>query len=248
HANRDILLMDEVLAVGDANFQQKCLEEFNKFRKQGKTVILVTHDMGTIQRYCDRAMLLHNGKIELIGQPLATVEKYVNQNMRDEEDRIEKNEIKKSANIKTPRQKKTPPQKEKIARIAKVEFLDKDGKPKNIFSTGDDINIRIHYQCRKTILKPVFGIAIYTQDGINLGGPNTRTSHCLIEKIKGRGSLDFTIIKNPFFTGAYDLTVTLYDWECINPYDIKERTCSFKIFSKEENQFGIIKLNHLWGK
>lgn len=88
HANREILLMDEVLAVGDANFQSKCLTEFSRYKEMGKTVILVTHDIGTVQRYCDRAMLLRNGKIEMIGNPEEVGNEYIYQNMSDEEKRI----------------------------------------------------------------------------------------------------------------------------------------------------------------
>jgi ABC-2 type transport system ATP-binding protein len=88
HANREILLMDEVLAVGDANFQTKCLEEFEKYRKMGKTVILVTHDIETVKKYCDRAMLLRNGKIQIIGNPEEVGNEYIRQNMSDEEKRI----------------------------------------------------------------------------------------------------------------------------------------------------------------
>jgi ABC-2 type transport system ATP-binding protein len=88
HANRDILLMDEVLAVGDSNFQSKCMAEFNRYKEMGKTVILVTHDIGTVQRYCDRAMLLRNGQIEMIGNPEEVGNKYIYQNMSDEEKRI----------------------------------------------------------------------------------------------------------------------------------------------------------------
>jgi ABC-type polysaccharide/polyol phosphate transport system ATPase subunit len=84
HANREILLMDEVLAVGDSNFQQKCLKQFDKFHKQKKTIILVTHDMELVKRYCDRAMLLRNGKIELTDKPEAVVAKYSQQNIADE--------------------------------------------------------------------------------------------------------------------------------------------------------------------
>jgi ABC-2 type transport system ATP-binding protein len=85
HANRDILLMDEVLAVGDANFQQKCLQQFNHYRDLGKTVILVTHDLDTVQRYCDRAMLLCNGKVEKIGKPEEVCQHYLYQNMIEQE-------------------------------------------------------------------------------------------------------------------------------------------------------------------
>lgn len=83
HANRDILLMDEVLAVGDSNFQQKCLKQFEKFRKQKKTIILVTHDMDTVRQYCDRVLLLRNGKIETIGEPAGVIRKYAEQNITD---------------------------------------------------------------------------------------------------------------------------------------------------------------------
>jgi ABC-type polysaccharide/polyol phosphate transport system ATPase subunit len=84
HANRDILLMDEVLAVGDSNFQQKCLKVFEKFRRQKKTVILVTHDLETVKKYCDRIMLLRDGKIETIGDPERVIKRYEAQNLSDE--------------------------------------------------------------------------------------------------------------------------------------------------------------------
>jgi ABC-2 type transport system ATP-binding protein len=69
HANRDILLMDEVLAVGDSVFQQKCLQAFKQFRKVGRTVLLVTHDIETAQNFCDRVMSVKNGKLMRIGDP-----------------------------------------------------------------------------------------------------------------------------------------------------------------------------------
>jgi ABC-2 type transport system ATP-binding protein len=83
HANREILLMDEVLAVGDSNFQAKCLREFAKYKEQGKTVILVTHDIGTVQRYCDRAMLLRNGEVAMLGSAEEVGNEYMRQNQLD---------------------------------------------------------------------------------------------------------------------------------------------------------------------
>ena len=83
HANRDILLMDEVLAVGDMNFQQKCLEKFEEYKSQGKTIVLVSHDTGAIEKYCDRAMLIRDGKISAIGDTKRVVEWYEKQNEED---------------------------------------------------------------------------------------------------------------------------------------------------------------------
>jgi ABC-type polysaccharide/polyol phosphate transport system ATPase subunit len=83
HANRDILLMDEVLAVGDANFQEKCLQEFDKYHALKKTVVLVSHDIGTIEKYCDRAMLLRNGKVRKIGETKEVTRQYMEDNLAD---------------------------------------------------------------------------------------------------------------------------------------------------------------------
>ena len=75
-AENDILMFDEVLAVGDANFQEKCLEQFIKYKKEGKTIVLVTHDMGSIRRFCNRVALLDHGKLEFIGDPEGAIKKY----------------------------------------------------------------------------------------------------------------------------------------------------------------------------
>ena len=72
----DILLMDEVLAVGDASFQRKCFDEFMRLRAMGKTIVLVTHDMGSIQRFCDRAMLIERGHVVEIGDPASVARRY----------------------------------------------------------------------------------------------------------------------------------------------------------------------------
>ncbi len=87
HANREILLMDEVLAVGDTNFQAKCLREFERYKEAGKTVVLVTHDIDTVRKYCDRAMLLRAGEVAKIGSAEEVGNEYARQNMADEDRR-----------------------------------------------------------------------------------------------------------------------------------------------------------------
>lgn len=80
HANREILLMDEVLAVGDMNFQKKCYEYFNEIKGK-KTIIFVSHDMESMKKFCDRALLLQNGKIVKIAETKMIVDKYIQENM-----------------------------------------------------------------------------------------------------------------------------------------------------------------------
>jgi len=83
----DIMLIDEVLAVGDAAFQQKCGDVFHEKREAGKTIILVTHDMGSIEKYCHRAMMIHDGQVSLIGTPKEVSEWYMRANFRKEDER-----------------------------------------------------------------------------------------------------------------------------------------------------------------
>lgn len=83
HARRDILLMDEVLAVGDVAFQQKCLDEFEKYKKSGRTVLLVTHSMETVKKHCDRALLLQDGKVVSVGDPKSVSEEYLKENLEN---------------------------------------------------------------------------------------------------------------------------------------------------------------------
>lgn len=83
-AKSDILLLDEVLAVGDAAFQQKCFDYFEKLKKEKQTIIIVTHDMGAVKRFCDRAMLLRNGQIEIIGRPDEVADLYTEENIEQQ--------------------------------------------------------------------------------------------------------------------------------------------------------------------
>jgi len=75
-AENDILMFDEVLAVGDANFQEKCIKQFEKYKAEGKTIILVTHDMHTVSKFCNRVALLNYGKLEYLGTPKGAIKKY----------------------------------------------------------------------------------------------------------------------------------------------------------------------------
>lgn len=240
HANREILLMDEVLAVGDTNFQQKCIEEFNRYRKLGKTVILVTHDLGTLQRYCDRAMLLRNGKVEKIADPDSVVSMYMYQNMNDEQKRLS-DEQERERN----KQLRSNPYSTTVD-ITDVKFLDAGGEQKRVFRTGDNITARIYYHTSRRIEKPVFGVALHTQNGVHISGPNTKTSRYTIDAIEGDGYIDFTILSNPFFTNYYQLTVALFNWDCTIPFAYKDRAYQFKIISAEVNQYGVMNIQHEW--
>lgn len=264
HANREILLMDEVLAVGDSNFQSKCLTEFARYKEMGKTVILVTHDIGTVQRYCDRAMLLRNGKIEMIGNPEEVGNEYIKQNMSDEERRIIKEQEqeriiaeKDAENLKgkekedeekrieDERLKQEEERKNKVAEIIKVEFLDKNGKEKNVFETGEDISIRVCFKKYKDVPVLNFGIAIYDQENKYIFGINTMIDKINTKKYLESGYFQVNYKNLPIKTNLYNIKSAIFGETDVKIYDFLNKSNGFKVISKNQNQ-GLVEINYTW--
>ncbi len=264
HANREILLMDEVLAVGDSNFQAKCLAEFHKYKEMGRTVVLVTHDIATVQRYCDRAMLLRNGKIEKIGKAEEVGNEYIYQNMSDEEKRMIaeneenlKSEEEKSKKMKgkelelekkrieAERKKQEEEKKNKVAEITEVEFLDKDGKAKNVFETGENISIRVRFKQYKKVPVLNFGIAIFNQENAYILGINTITDKINTAKYIENKFYQINYPKIPLKTNYYFIKAGIFGENEALVYDFMEKSETFQIFSKNKNH-GIVDLNYYW--
>jgi ABC-type polysaccharide/polyol phosphate transport system ATPase subunit len=279
HANREILLMDEVLAVGDSNFQSKCLREFARYKEMGKTVILVTHDIGTVQRYCDRAMLLRNGEIAMIGSAEEVGNEYIYQNMSDEEKRIikeqeqakikaekdmaqaqieaeklkgkaledEKSRLEAEKLRQAEEQKHLEEErKNKVAEITGVEFLDKDGKSKNTFETGESMDIRIDFKLNKKDVPFNVGVGLHSITGGQVFGYNTQMDNYLIDKNSKNIIIHFDTL--PVLKGEYSLNVACWgDFEQ-NHYDYKPGCRILKIFSSgiKNNYRGFCDIKHGW--
>lgn len=200
-AHADILLMDEVLAVGDSNFQNKCMDEFSRYKKEGKTVVLVSHSMDSIEKHCDRVLYLEKGKIKGIGNAIKMVNIY---NM----DNVSYQEGKEDAEESGNKDAKTKVDKKAI--IEKAEFLDRDLKNRKIFITGDKMTIRVHYKANDSIKLPVFGIAIYKDmEQIVYGTGNERRGVVFKSIDPGRGYVDFVFEQMPLLEGSYQVSVAL---------------------------------------
>jgi lipopolysaccharide transport system ATP-binding protein len=249
HANREILLMDEVLAVGDSNFQSKCLEEFNKYRDMGRTVVIVTHDIAVVERYCDRAMLLRNGKIVKIGKADEVTTKYIKENMSDEERRmIRENEERRKLEEKKKkeiREGKKEENNNKIAEITKVEFLDKDGKEKNVFETGEDLILRVYFKENRNIDNINFGASMHSQEGIYISGINTFYDQVKIQAIRNKGYFEILYKNLPIKTNKYYFRVVIFGGNPYEQLDYLPKTELFSIVSLKKNE-GIVELNYFW--
>ncbi len=237
NVHAEILLMDEVLAVGDSNFQAKCLDKFNEYREEGKTVVLVSHDITTIQKYCDRAILVKKGEIVKIGRATDVGNEYIKQNMADEEARDAANEVA-GEDVKAVK-------RERKVKIIKTELHDHRQQKKKTFKTGDDIAIRVKFKKNEKTIKDInIGIGIYKDDGSYILGYNTMMDNFKIT----RNNVDLIMKKIPLLTGAYYVNVVCFGKVEARPFDFKVRVISFRIFPKEsiEKARGILYIPHIW--
>jgi ABC-2 type transport system ATP-binding protein len=227
----DVLLVDEILAVGDENFQRKCAEKFADLRNEGKTIVVVSHALATVRTLCDHVALLEHGVLKQIGPAAEVIDSYVSNTHVDHVGDAGGGARWGSGE----------------GRIERVEVLDASGNPSGSVRTGDRITIRLHYATTEPIERPVFGIGIETLGGQPLAGPNTRDVEVIPEKINGTGVVDMTIDRLLLLPGTYDVAASLYDYSCSHPYDHRLHVMRFDVEpGAPSQQHGSIALDGRW--
>jgi len=172
----DILLIDEVLAVGDASFQQKCFEEFERIRREKRTVLLVTHDMGSVRRFCDRAMLLEHGRIVTIGDPEDVGRRYLQLNFSEAARAAEEDDARGQGRAPA----KVPAATgvgealgDGGARILEAWFEGPDGTPSPTLCNGDQCAFAMRVQFDEDVEDPLFGMSMTNSQGLQLFSAST---------------------------------------------------------------------------
>jgi lipopolysaccharide transport system ATP-binding protein len=222
----DVLLVDEVLAVGDMEFQQKCFDVFNKYRKEGVTILFVSHDLGAVRRFCDRTLLLGESEQRAFGETENILDEYVYGAKEDAESPKGQ-----SAERADPEQEKSQTITrwgDSTVEIAKVQLLDKFGHEGWRFNSFDPMRIRIHYRAHSKVLDPVFGIALYAEDGHHLYGTNTELKDIIIDHIEKEGYIDLEIERITMLSGKFLLTVAVHAHDG-KPYDWIDKQYSFDV-------------------
>ncbi len=223
----EILLMDEVLAVGDMEFQQKCLDVLSQYRKDGVTIVFVSHDLGAVRRFCDRTLLLNKGEQIVIGDTGDVIDRYVygggeeaSVSGSQSESEVHESEVKS--------EDKTSRWGDKTVEVTNVEFYDKFGNKGSRFNSFDPMTIRIFYNAHNKVSDPIFGIALYSENGENLFGTNTEIKNIEIDILEGKGHVDLIIERIPMITGRFLLTVAVHTHDQ-KPYDWHDKQYSFDV-------------------
>lgn len=235
----DVLLIDEVLAVGDEHFQRKCSEKILEFKRQKKTIIIVSHGLEELRTLCDDAVWLHKGELQEFGAAQKVIDAYLKKVNIDEQKSAEGRAA--SASQLGSRWGSGE------AKITDVTFFDEKGKKKRVFKTGEPMVAKIKYKCKEKIEKPVFGFAIHNNQGFHLTGPNTRLSNDNIDFIKGEGEVEYRIKQLPLLKGNYLCSAAIYDYSCLHPYDHCDKMFYFEIEPGEvKESYGVITMAGTW--
>ncbi|MCC7576944.1 MAG: ABC transporter ATP-binding protein [Methanomethylovorans sp.] len=238
----EILLMDEVLAVGDMDFQQKCLDVLNNYRKEGVTIVFVSHDLGAVRRFCDRTLLLHKGEQIALGSTAEVIDRYV---YGDQDKSISEPVncvVENDHGVLTEEQPSVTCSRwgDQKIEIINVEFYDKFGNLSNRFNSFDAMTIRIIYHAHEKVFDPVFGIALYSEKGENVYGTNTELKEIVIDSIEGKGHIDLKIESISLLSGRFLLTVAIHS-RTHEPYDWHDKLYQFDVIptSRDAGMFNV---------
>ena len=245
----DILLVDEILAVGDENFQRKCLDRFIELKKKGRTVVFVSHDLVAVRRFCDKVILLEKGVVTSIGKPDEVIDYYLNQlnkkslsqldfvSLEIKKRDIEIERLKSFENIK-PKRWGT-----KEVEITGVKLIDKSGAVTNDLRSGEPLRIVIEYKRNKNVGSAVFGIVIRSASNVHCYGTNTMLKHKHVE-LKDRGCVELYIKSLPLNYGKFLLSVNVHD-ESHYHYDWHDDMYEFNV-KRVSNDEGLIAIEGEW--
>ena len=234
HTAPEILLVDEVLAVGDAAFRRKCMGRINHLREQGVTILLVSHNPEAVRDVCRRALWLEDGLLVSDGGAESVVTRYLDRSWAAEDSAGEMGEVEDrhwgSGDV----------------RIVRVRLLDDCGQERQLFHSGEPLTVEMRYLAPRRVDCPVFGLAIHRNDGTHITGPNTHFAGLDIPSIAGEGTVRYEIPCLPLLEGAYYVSVAVHNWEDTRMYDYHDRLYPFRVRPSQGERFGIITLGGAW--
>ncbi len=235
----DILIVDEILSVGDENFQRKSSERIAAFREKGATILLVSHNMSLIEEMCDRAVLFDHGKVVTIGTAKAVVNSYLERVRGEESQRLAEQGILNENNRWG----------NQTIQIETARIRGENGKEQSVFHTGETLILEFEYRARKPIEEPIFGVAIHRQDGVHITGPNTAFANLKLGSIKGKGRISYTIYNLPFLEGLYRFSVAATNSSDTEMFDYHDRVYAFRVDNHGWDvveKYGMITLGGEW--
>jgi ABC-type polysaccharide/polyol phosphate transport system ATPase subunit len=262
HVDPEILLVDEVLAVGDEGFTHKCLDKFAEFKRRGKTILLVTHSLGLVERFCDEAIWLDAGKKRGEGDPKRVVGAYMTDVERQEEQFLAGADAKVQAESgRAPE----PPESQPLdageaaadmsrategrwgsggVTITDVTLTNDQGVATHVFHTGEPVRIRMNVQADRPVSDFVFGVGVFNAEGVCIYGTNTDIEELEAASLSGQAGVTLEIDALDLVEGTYKLDVAVHKRDGA-PYDYHRLLYTFRVKSRLKD-VGFYRPRHRW--
>ena len=244
NVNPDILLIDEVLAVGDASFVPKCLDRIDDFRRRKKTILFVSHDLSTVEKICDRVIWLKDGRIERMGEPKRVVDSYLQDVLEKQEEDFEERQKAVEQEQEWEEERRENRWGKREVEINKVRLKNLDGKEKHVFSPEDGMVIEMDVSSSQRITDFVFGFGIFNSQGVYCYGTNTQLEDFESVSIEGEGRVVCRMKKLNLVNGTYYLDVAVHKKDGY-PFDYHRNLYSFLVSSLHKDE-GITRPEHTW--
>ena len=259
HVDPDVLLVDEVLAVGDEAFTHKCLDKFAEFRRRGRTVLLVTHSLELVTRFCDEALWLDGGVAKAQGDPKRVVDAYLMAVAKTENVDLTAADTEAAAQLEPPvpsaphADSNEPPDMfravegrwgSREVEIVGVDLVGPDGQSSHVFQSGDPLEIRLRVHANEPVRDFVFGVGIFSADGVCCYGTNTHIEGAVSGELAGDGEAAFAIEHLDLVDGTYKLDVAVHRENGV-PYDYHRLLYTFRVKSRLK-EAGIFRPPHHW--
>lgn len=268
NVDAEVLLIDEILAVGDVNFQAKCFNKLMEIKKKGTTIVLVSHSTDQIEQVCERSIWIHEGLIRADGAPREVHRQYLKfmgkqrsdkQKDEHEEQQIEEDIIKtqqtmtEAVNVEVKKELKNfgvdVEFKDRMrgngfAKITCINSYDVSGKISNVFETSSKVTFRMKYRINRPIENVSFGFCIFRNDGFRCYGTNTKIDNIAIEKINKDGDFSITFPKLELLPGKYYVDVCIFTKED-DMLDYLDCVNDFEVYNTT-GELGLCKIPYNW--
>lgn len=243
HVNPEILMIDEVIAVGDEEFQRRCFDHLYQLRREGVTIVMVSHSPALIEQMCDQVSWLDHGCLQMTGSAQEVVRAYLDRVNTAQNERLAEASAESDGIVgESARRWGT-----REIEVLGFDLLDANGAMLTAARTGDPLTIRIRYRAKEPIDEPVFGLGFRTESDVMVAGPFTRFAAFRTGIVHGEGSVDFVIDRFPLLPGGWQLSVAVLDNTMLHTYDQLEQIYKFTVQPGSSiERFGIVDLGGTW--
>ena len=231
HVDPEILLIDEVLAVGDQAFQRKCSEKIEGFRNEGRTIVIVSHGLPSILQLCDNTAWLEKGEVRMIGPSPDVVAEYTGESLATSERRDDEQGRRWGNGA---------------ALIKEIRLINEDGQNTRAFTTSESMRIEIDYVANRNLQETVFSLRFTSLHGTEVWAANSKRRREFVHRLKESGTVVIDIPSVPLLEGSYDITAIITDNSEGRVYDWWDKRVRFDVTSGSNFDEGIVTIDSVW--